>query len=523
MGALEVIGESSEFFTPVATDLIDQLIGQYRGELEKVHQAADLFAGDMGGIVRYFLQGNGCDKRGYSSLRAERLFQRKGAVAALNATYWSKALALTDVLDVMPQNRRNDWHKQITEMETPEFSEDTVRPTLYGLLSARQQFLAERVDGIFHNLSGEHVTNSPRGFGKRMIIAYILDANEMTNYCQVGYINDLRCVIAKFMGRDEPKYHASAALISTLKSCWGKWVTTDGGALRIRLYHKGTAHLEVHPDMAWRLNRILAHLHPLAIPAEFRTKPKKTLKTVPLMLRPLPFAVLETLSKKRFIAGRINTPELDMGRHYNRSENPAAWDEACRVLEGIGGTQVDSGVYRFEYAAGAVIDEIIVSGCIPDKVSHQYYATPANIAQEAIAWAGIGDRDTCLEPSAGQGALAEFMPKDRTLCVEISDLHCKVLQAKGYTVQKADFLAWGEGRSFSRVVMNPPFSDGRWQAHLAHAASMVIAGGCLVAILPDSARKSANLPGFDLSFSRTFSNEFQGTSISVVILKATKR
>ena len=296
MGALEVIGESSEFFAPVATDLIDQLIGQYRGELEKVHQAADLFAGDMGGIVRYFLQGNGCDKRGYSSLQAERLFQRKGAVAALNATYWSKALALTDVLDVMPQNRRNDWHKQITEMETPEFTEDTVRTTLYGLLSARQQFLAERVDGLFRNLSGAHVTNTPQGFGKRMILAYILDANEMTCYSRVGYIDDLRCVIAKFMGRDEPKHRAGVALITMLKKHWGQWVTVDGGALRIRLYHRGTAHLEVHPDMAWRLNRILAYLHPLAIPWEFRTKPKKSLKTVPLMLRPLPFAVLNLLS-----------------------------------------------------------------------------------------------------------------------------------------------------------------------------------------------------------------------------------
>ena len=30
-------------------------------------------------------------------------------IAALNAAYWSKALAFTDVLDCMPQKRRDDW------------------------------------------------------------------------------------------------------------------------------------------------------------------------------------------------------------------------------------------------------------------------------------------------------------------------------------------------------------------------------------------------------------------------------
>ena len=39
---------------------------------------------------------------------------------------------------------------------------------------------------------------------------------------------------------------------------------------------KGTAHFEIHPDMAWKLNCVLASMHPMAIPAEFRQKPKQT-------------------------------------------------------------------------------------------------------------------------------------------------------------------------------------------------------------------------------------------------------
>lgn len=43
----------------------------------------------------------------------------------------------------------------------------------------------------------------------------------------------------------------------------------------MRLYKKGTAHLEINPEMAAKLNQVLTFLHPNAIPAEFRRKPVK--------------------------------------------------------------------------------------------------------------------------------------------------------------------------------------------------------------------------------------------------------
>src|SRR5690606_32014413 len=100
-------------------------------------------------------------------------------------------------------------------------------------------------------------------------------------------------------------------------------------------------------------------------------------------------------------------------------------------------------------------------------------------------------------------------------------IHCKVLVGKGYHTVWADFLAWG-GEVFDRIVMNPPFSEGRWQAHIQHAASLLADGGRLVAILPASAKGKDVLPGFDLTWSPIYDNEFAGTSVSVVILKAEK-
>lgn len=73
--------------------------------------------------------------------------------------------------------------------------------------------------------------------------------------------------------------------------------------------------------------------------------------------------------------------------------------------------------------------------------------------------------------------------------------------------------------------MNPPYSEGRWQAHLQHASTLLEGGGRIGAVLPMSARRQAVdlLPGFDLEFSEPIENAFSGTSISVLLLKATKR
>lgn len=522
---------AGEFFAPASTDLVDGLMGQYRSMRRRVEEMAEMMVGETAGAFRYFLDGNGSDSR-WSAPSVERLFQLDGAIAALNAAYWAKAINLTDVLDAMPQKRRDEWHTSIREHKTPEFDEDTVRATLQDLLMSRSKFFAERVDGIFRNLSGEHVTNSPMGFGKRMILANIHNSYYSTE--RAGYINDLRCVIARFMGRDEPGWNASAAIINAARERHGEWIALDGGALRLRVYLKGTAHLEVHPDMAWRLNCVLAQLYPTAIPSEFRQKPKKKAKEFQMIQRPLPFAVLEVLCELE-MAYRFEKTEDWRNPHrrtpienavkfrYN-ADTKAGFQEAQRILASLGGVLTKDGYWQFDYPPGDVLTEIRCSGCLPDQKTHQFYPTPERLARIAVELAEIGPRDTCLEPSAGQGGIADFLPKERTRCVEISKLHCDILSAKGFQMVACDdFLQWAAlpGHSlYDRVVMNPPFSEGRAQAHLEAAARLINSGGRLVAILPASMRGKCLLPGWDHTWSEVYSGEFAGTGVSVAILTA---
>ena len=545
MSDFDLVDDTSTFFAPVSSDLVDGLIGQYQHMRAKVERVAEVMNGpDLDGALHYFAEYAGKQDRHLSSSTVRDMFSLDGAIAHLNAAYWSKAMQLTDVLDAMPQQRRNEWHAQIQnplgqkkdryskewEVEPiPEFTDENVRSTLKGLLLQRETFFAERVDGLFRSLSKTHITNAPEGFGKRMILARAVNEWGGVDHSTAGVINDLRCVIARFMGREEPKWDATSSVVRFARLRRGEWIDVDGGAIRIRVYAVGTAHLEVHPDMAWRLNCVLAQLHPLAIPSQFRERPKKRAKDHKLIGRPLPFAVVARLASLE--------PARDLNPDHGYRKDtwikvPGCWDfkassdqqikaEADRIMESIGGTKVSEFRWAFDYDPTEVVQEIVASGCVPDQKAHQFYPTPERLARIAVDMADIGPDDTCLEPSAGMGGLADLMKQaaEWTHCVEVSPMHCKVLVAKGHSVTQTDFLAWS-GDPVDRIVANPPFSEGRWQAHTQHAATMVKPGGRLVAILPASAKGKDLLPGFDCTWHGPYDNEFPGTSVSVVILKA---
>jgi len=523
----------SQFFAPASADMVDGLIGRYRNERQRMERVVDFVSGDdFRSVLGYFE--DAARKQNYRFGGAPS-FALENGLAALNASYWQQALNLTDVLDFMPTKRREEWFHLIHKHETPEFEEGAVRATLADLLAARMDFLAEKVDGIFQALSRTHVTNQPEGFGKRMILTGVTNDWGMYGRTQTGHINDLRQVIAKFMGRDEPDFNASNRVVEIARAQFrGEWVPVDGGALRIRCYMNGNAHIEVHPDIAWRLNEILHHLYPTAIPSRFRQKPKRKAKEFTLMERPLPFAVLEVLHRmkpertqpiRQFvdeeITPRTTNPNTltfdfpDKGKGVTAEIN-----DILLMLGGVKFSDKASAWYEFDYDVTPIIKEIVCSGCIPDQKSHQFYPTPEHIARDAVELAEIGPEHDCLEPSAGTGALADLMTECCSLtCVEVSTLHAQVLEAKGFYVERADFLSMSIAAGFDRIAMNPPYSQGRWQAHIERAAAMLRPGGTLVAILPASAKGKELVPGFSHTYSRVYENQFRGASVDTVIVK----
>jgi hypothetical protein len=522
----------SQFFAPASTDMVDGLVGRYNSDKARIERVYDYVQGDDFKSAHNHFEA-GCSQRNRGNYKLPS-FKLEEAMASVNSSYWSQALSLTDVLDFMPTKRREDWFASIREMKTPEFEESTVRATLSELLANRMNFLAEKVDGIFRALSGTHITNQPQGFGKRMILTGVTDEWGSYGRNQTGHINDLRQVIAKFMGRGEPDWNASNRVVEVARKYnRGEWIDVDGGAIRIRCYLNGNAHIEIHPDIAWRLNEILAHLYPAAIPSRFRKNPTKKVKDFVLMENPLSFSVLEALHRMRpvntrggSIDGRVVEPKttnknsiqydfVDRDKHLKFEV-----DEVLLLLGGVKRSNKTSTWFEFDYDINPIIRQVICSGCIPDHKSHQFYPTPEKVAQAAIEMADIKNTHSCLEPSSGIGNLADLMQSSKSVkCIEISTLHAQILTEKGYNVDQCDFLNYS-GDVFDRIVMNPPYSQGRWQAHVEKASRLLDKNGVLVAILPASAREKDVLPSMSITWSQVFKNQFRGASVDVVIMRA---
>ena len=507
MGALDAV----EFFAPTESNRWDFLFEDYtrtRAAIERIARSGD--DPEWREAMRHYLAAANRDGRGISVLPA-----MEEAIRDLDAAYWQRAILLTDVLDYMPSKARDEWHEAVIAAKSPPFEVDTVRATMADLLGRRADFLADMVEGIFRGLSGEHVTNRPEGFYKRMIFAGV---DYHRPYGGSGLIRDLRMVVGKLMSRgDTPNWASGADAIRYADKTMGEWVTLDGGALRLRTYQKRTAHIEVHPQIAWRLNKILAHRYPLAIPAKFRTKPPRT-KAGPLLYdRPLPWPVVRALADmwgdKFSNTRRIVDPDKKLGKHVRR--------EMAAVLCAIGGVETEPDAWTFLYPPGDVIAGIVQSGVIPDQVSHQYYPTPDDLAQRMVDLAMIDPGNTCLEPSAGTGALARLLPAETTTCVEVAALHRAVIESLGYRCHQADFLQWAPDGRFDRVIMNPPYSRGRWKAHVLHALGMLAPRGRLIALLPASARNDCDLSGAGAKWTGV-PGTFPGTSMEVAICEVTR-
>lgn len=514
----DAMSSNDQDFSIALRSPLEALFLAHKNEKQSISGIAEFLGDKTNGALSYFFSAASVHDRWADTLKLDRLFDAAQATKALDASYWQRAIQLTDVLDIMPAQKRNEWNESIRTHDTPAFEREAVLDTLQELLLKREQFFCERVDGVFRNLSGEHVTNAPEGFSKRMIMNYFFSAWGHLDYERVSYIHDLRFVIATFMGREQPCSRLTNSMIDTIhkQERFGKWHDFDGGAFRFKLYKKGTAHIEIHPDIAWRLNSLLAKLHPMAIPTRFHKRPAKAKKFDLCMDLLSEQTIVELNCLKRDVRGHTLT--FPYSSIAALTPTKKAREEAEKVLEGLGGVKLPgTSSWSFDFDVTDVLKEVVRMGHLPGQ-SFQYYATPAELAEIVVDLAAISETDDVLEPSAGQGNLAQFVPCSRLTCIEISSLHCTVLKAKGFNVIEGDFLELPASR-VSKIVMNPPFSGNRAQLHVRHAAEHWLKpGGRLVAVLPASLDNHTLLKGYRHTYSQVYTNYFKGTGVSVVIL-----
>lgn len=209
-----------------------------------------------------------------------------------------------------------------------------------------------------------------------------------------------------------------------------------------------------------------------------------------------------TLKASEEVLGILNTAAVigDDGVTLGQTLSRDEYQAVNKFLE-TAGAKWNRKAKRHLFTAPDARDKLLSlleTGEIRDDKKHfQAFYTPAELADELVELAEVQDGMDCLEPSAGDGVIADAIKEagGQVLCVEIDPKAVRLLDKKLYVAYGADFLTCrpveeeattpespGLGK-FDRVVMNPPFTADQDIKHVRHAFKFLRDGGRLIAIM----------------------------------------
>jgi len=165
-----------------------------------------------------------------------------------------------------------------------------------------------------------------------------------------------------------------------------------------------------------------------------------------------------------------------------------------KVLDRIGGTwNRKAKAHVFDVDPTGRLDVVINSGVLDPKVKTGYFPTPAPIVDRMIVLADIHPDHTILEPSAGQGHIADKIcditgaAKDTLFICEVLPENIQILEEKGYCV-RGEFLEFASTNlaqdwKFDKILMNPPFERQADIDHVTAAYGLLAPDGIIVTIM----------------------------------------
>lgn len=532
-----------EFLPTLATPAVDELLLAYeRGATDMRRLHKQLMSDETRPILECFADGAEAYKKanvkGFWAMEFLELFNLDRAINARQEKFWFQLFDLCNLTNILPADLWEQWSDSFTGWRTfksngksalgmPQFNRTNVFTVISLIEGHRANFFSMRIDAIWRALSGYHVTNWGGAFHKRFIMNNVFNEWGSVDHDKMRVVQDLYNACTTIMtGAEDPFYKVAGALESARGDHCGQWVEVIEGVLRIKGFMVGTLHAEIHPEIANRLNIALAYLHPNCLPDEAiikRPRRKAGFGSRELIQATVPPQV-------RYYLRMTRQQQDDNGLWRLRfcKETPTAPKIGPTVkmmiddvLGQVGGMR-DGDDHLFDYAPADVIAELVATGEVPEKVSHQFYSTSADLAQEFVAWVGVESDAVCYETSAGTGGIAKHMPL-QTYCVEVDRLRALSLDRQGFEVTQADFLKLKPSDlvgEVDAVLMNPPFAGRAWQDHFEHAVQFVRQGGVIGAILPEGAvRKMPSVMGLEVTYSEPLRNRFKDASISVVFAK----
>lgn len=200
----------------------------------------------------------------------------------------------------------------------------------------------------------------------------------------------------------------------------------------------------------------------------------------------IPENVLDVLGECRADGNLLYLPNVQLDRK--------TYTEVNRVLENMGGkwnSKAKAHVFADDDVAEMLETVLLTQEAKDLKREYQFFPTPRAIAERMCEMAEIDGTSEVLEPSCGNGQLADVIWEHfpgSMCCIELNTDMKRYLSEKPYGVNYRDFLDVEKkeiGR-INRIVMNPPFTRHQDIDHVRHAYGLLDAGGILVSIMVES-------------------------------------
>jgi hypothetical protein len=260
---------------------IENLLAQRDAIIERLRTAARMFQEIETLATNAFPQARyGYATPDLDSRRLNRRFpdQLEDFEKSVDATAWDHLLAASGLRTFMDSQARKEWDESISERKVPPLTDENIRSTFQGLYDKRKEMFENGVIAVFKSLSWDYKTNSPRRFGKRIIMRYLVDTwgsgrNRWTTgarYETCYKLDDLIRVLSVLDGKPEPdsRQGSSQALRAAEWPKSGPYNFHD--LLTVKGFKNGNGHITfLRADLIDKMNLILAkHYDHILPPAE---------------------------------------------------------------------------------------------------------------------------------------------------------------------------------------------------------------------------------------------------------------
>lgn len=202
----------------------------------------------------------------------------------------------------------------------------------------------------------------------------------------------------------------------------------------------------------------------------------------------IPENVLDILGQCKVKENTLFLPDVRLDRKDYVSVN--------KVLENMGGKwnrKAGGHVFQAGDNPADMLEAVLLTQEVRDlKKEYQFFPTPRSIAERMCKMAELRTDSAVLEPSCGNGQLADVIMEHTPaslFCIELNPDMVRKLEGKPYQILCGDFLTANreDVGECSRVIMNPPFTRFQDIDHILHAFELLADGGVLVSVVCESA------------------------------------